>query len=201
MKLILASQSPRRRELLAGLGLEFTVKAPRIDETAWPRTDPVKLVKDLSRAKALAVEGGEDDLILAADTVVVLEGTVLEKPRDEAEARHMLAALSGRTHLVCTGVTLRRGERTETRAETTRVTFRSLTPGEIDRYVDTGEPLDKAGGYGIQGYGALLVEGIRGDYSNVVGLPLCLVGRMLAGFGVDCLALAARREREKRRSP
>ena len=193
MKLILASQSPRRRDLLGQMGLEFTVISPQIDEDAFTDPDPVALVKTLSREKALAVakDRAADALVIAADTVVVLDGQTLGKPRDRAEAKAMLAALSGRSHQVCTGVTVCRGDRADTRAEVTQVTFRSLSLEEIRRYADTGEPMDKAGAYGIQGLGALLVEGIRGDYFNVVGLPVCLLGRMLAGFGVDCLALAA----------
>ena len=193
MDIILASQSPRRRELLARMGLTFSVVSPRVDEDAFHADDPVELVKLLSREKALQVAGTRDrsSLIVAADTVVVLDGTALGKPGDAAMAEAMLTALSGRSHQVCTGVTVCRDGRTVTDAEVTEVTFRSLTAEEIRRYVATGEPMDKAGGYGIQGLGALLVSGIRGDYSNVVGLPVCLLGQILAGFGVDCLALAA----------
>ncbi len=193
MKLILASQSPRRRELLGQMGLEFTVISPEIDEDAFTAPDPAALVRTLSREKALAVarEQDGDVLVIAADTVVVLDGQALGKPRDRAEAEAMLAALSGRSHAVYTGVTVCRGDRAVTEAERTEVTFRALTRLEIRRYAATGEPMDKAGAYGIQGLGALLVEGIRGDYFNVVGLPVCLLGRMLADFGVDCLALSS----------
>lgn len=192
MKLILASRSPRRRELLGRMGLEFTVVTPQIDEDAFTAPDPAALVSLLSREKAMAVAGTcPEALVIAADTVVVLDGAVLGKPRDQAEAQEMLAALSGRSHAVYTGVTVCRGGRAVTGAERTEVTFRALTPEEIRRYVATGEPMDKAGAYGIQGLGSLLVEGIRGDYFNVVGLPVCRLGRMLADFGVDCLAAAA----------
>ena len=193
MKLILASQSPRRRDLLGQMGLEFTVVSPQIDEDAFTDPDPAALVRTLSREKALAVARAqaEDALVIAADTVVVLDGQALGKPRDQAEAEAMLAALSGRSHAVYTGVTVCRGDRAATEAECTEVTFRALTAEEIRRYMATGEPMDKAGAYGIQGLGALLVEGIRGDYFNVVGLPVCLLGRMLADFGVDCLALSS----------
>ena len=193
MKLILASQSPRRRDLLGQMGLEFTVISPQIDEDAFSDPDPTALVRTLSREKALAVARAqaEDALVIAADTVVVLDGQALGKPRDQAEAEAMLAALSGRSHAVYTGVTVCRGDRAVTEAECTEVTFRALTAEEIRRYTATGEPMDKAGAYGIQGLGALLVEGIRGDYFNVVGLPVCLLGRMLADFGVDCLALSS----------
>ena len=189
MKLVLASQSPRRRDLLGQMGLEFDIISPQIDEDSFSNDDPVALVRTLSREKALAVAGTQDadTLVIAADTVVVLDGKTLGKPGDSAEAEAMLASLSGRTHRVCTGVTLCCGGRAVTDAEITHVTFRSLSPGEIRGYVSTGEPMDKAGAYGIQGLGALLVEGIRGDYFNVVGLPVCRLGRMLADFGVDCL--------------
>ena len=192
MKLILASQSPRRRELLARMGLDFTVISPRIDEDSFSDPDPAALVRTLSREKALAVAKGQDPetLVIAADTVVVLDGQALGKPGDEAEAAAMLSALSGRSHAVYTGVTVCQGSRADTEAECTQVTFRPLTGEEIRHYVATGEPMDKAGAYGIQGFGSLLVEGIRGDYFNVVGLPVCRLGRMLAAFGVDCLALA-----------
>ncbi len=190
MNIILASQSPRRRELLSRMGLTFSVVTPAVDEGLYHDPDPAALVRTLSRAKARAVARTPDDLVIAADTVVVLDGQVLGKPASPEEARTMLSALSGRTHLVCTGVTVCRGEQVLSEAETTLVTFRALSPAEIGHYAATGEPMDKAGAYGIQGYGALLVEGIRGDYFNVVGLPVCRLGRMLARFGVDCLALA-----------
>ena len=188
MKLILASQSPRRRELLGQMGLEFTVISPKIDEDAVVRPDPRSLVEALSRAKAQAVEAEPEALVIAADTVVVLEGRVLGKPASREEAEEMLAALSGRSHQVFTGFTVRQGDRQVTRAEETQVRFRSLTRAEIRAYVATGEPMDKAGAYGIQGLGGLLVAGIRGDYSNVVGLPVCALGLVLRDFGVDCLA-------------
>ena len=117
--------------------------------------------------------------------MVFLDGLRLGKPHSQAEAAEMLRALSGRTHTVCTGVTVRRGDRRETRSETTGVTFRSLTDREIRHYVSTGDPMDKAGAYGVQGLAALFVSGIQGDYFNVMGLPLCLLGGMLADFGVD----------------
>jgi len=175
------------------MGLTFTVVTPAIDEEAFSAPDPTALVRTLSREKALAVAGQADPdaLVIAADTVVVLDGQALGKPGDRAEAMAMLTALSGRTHHVCTGVTLCRGDRAVTEAEITQVTFRPLSKAEIAAYADTGEPMDKAGAYGIQGLGALLVEGIRGDYFNVVGLPVCRLGQMLARFGVDCLAPAS----------
>ena len=147
----------------------------------------------MSQRKAQAVLAGadEDDLIIAADTVVVLDGAVLGKPADEREAFAMLSALSGNSHRVYTGVTVAQGDRMATEHEETRVTFRELEPEEISCYIATGEPMDKAGAYGIQGVGALLVSGIKGDYCNVMGLPVFRLGRMLAGFGIDVLALAA----------
>ena len=194
MKIVLASQSPRRRQLLGQMGLEFTTQSPEIDESAFPGRDARDLVETLSREKArwVARQQTPDTLVIGADTVVVLDGAILGKPRDGAEAQAMLAALSGRDHQVFTGVTLCQGDRILTQAEETQVTFRPLTGQEIRLYVSTGEPMDKAGAYGIQGLGGLLVEGIRGDYHNVMGLPICRLGRMLLDFGVDCLALAGR---------
>ena len=194
MKIVLASQSPRRRQLLGQMGLEFTTQSPEIDESAFHGRDARDLVETLSREKArwVARQQTPDTLVIGADTVVVLDGAILGTPRDWAEAEAMLAALSGRDHQVFTGVTLCQGDRILTQAEETQVTFRPLTGQEIRQYVSTGEPMDKAGAYGIQGLGGLLVEGIRGDYHNVMGLPICRLGRMLLNFGVDCLALAGR---------
>ena len=194
MKIVLASQSPRRRQLLGQMGLEFTTQSPEIDESAFHGRDARDLVETLSREKArwVARQQTPDTLVIGADTVVVLDGAILGKPRDWAEAEAMLAALSGRDHQVFTGVTLCQGDRILPQAEETQVTFRPLTGQEIRQYVSTGEPMDKAGAYGIQGLGGLLVEGIRGDYHNVMGLPICRLGRMLLNFGVDCLALAGR---------
>ena len=194
MKIVLASQSPRRRQLLGQMGLEFTTQSPEIDEAAFQGRDARDLVQILSREKARWIAGQVDPetLVIGADTVVVRDGEILGKPKGEEEARAMLASLSGRTHQVCTGVTVCRGDKVLTQVEETQVTFRPLTDQEIRQYVSTGEPMDKAGAYGIQGLGALLVEGIRGDYFNVMGLPVCRLGRMLLDFGVDCLALAGR---------
>ena len=194
MKIVLASQSPLWRQLLGQMGLEFTTQSPEIDESAFHGRDARDLVETLSREKArwVARQQTPDTLVIGADTVVVLDGAILGKPRDGAEAQAMLAALSGRDHQVFTGVTLCQGDRILTQAEETQVTFRPLTGQEIRQYVSTGEPMDKAGAYGIQGLGGLLVEGIRGDYHNVMGLPICRLGRMLLDFGVDCLALAGR---------
>ena len=190
MKIILASNSPRRRELLGQMGIkDFKVSAPNVDESVEEGLSPVQVVEELSlrKARAAAKRAGPGDLIIAADTVVALDGAVLGKPRDEAGAFAMLSSLSGREHHVYTGVTVLRGERAVTEHEETAVTFRPLEEGEIWGYIATGEPMDKAGAYGIQGLGALLVSGIRGDSCNVVGLPVFRLGRILAGFGVDLL--------------
>ena len=197
MSIILASQSPRRRELLGQMGFtDFIVRPAQGEEVADPALTPARLVEALSAQKAaeVAAAAEADDLVIAADTVVAIDGRVLGKPRSTAEAADMLTALSGRAHTVYTGVTVRRGGRVMTRHEATDVRFRPLTADEIAAYIATGEPMDKAGSYGIQGFGALLVEGIAGDYSNVVGLPVCCLGRMLKEFGVDALALAAQKE-------
>ncbi len=187
MELILASGSPRRRELLRQIGLrDFAILPADVDETIAPGTPPHQAVMDLSARKAEAVAADHPDaLILAADTVVAFDGHILGKPHSPQEAEAMLHALSGRVHEVHTGFTLRRGDQIETGQETTQVSFRALSDGEIAAYVATGEPMDKAGAYGIQGLGALLVQGIRGDYFNVMGLPLCRVGTALKNFGLE----------------
>lgn len=194
MKIVLASQSPRRKELLGRMGLEFVTQASKIDESAFDGLEARELVATLSREKAqwIARQLDGETLVIGADTVVVRDGAALGKPKDAEDAVAMLLSLSGRDHQVCTGVTVCRGDRVLTQVEETQVTFRDLTEMEVRQYVSTGEPMDKAGAYGIQGLGGLLVEGIRGDYSNVVGLPVCRLGQMLKDFGVDCLALAGR---------
>lgn len=196
MQLILASNSPRRRELLRQMGIEhYQTVSSGVDECVEGAPHPSQLVEVLSARKAAAVsEQAPDALVIAADTVVVLDGEVLGKPKDEADAFRMLSALSGRRHEVYTGVTVRRGGAVLTGHEVTDVDFRTLTPAEIRAYVATAEPMDKAGAYGIQGYGSLLVAGIRGDYFNVMGLPVNRLRAMLARFGVDCLKLACGRE-------
>lgn len=194
MKIVLASQSPRRKELLGRMELEFVTQASKIDESAFDGLEARELVATLSREKAqwIARQLDGETLVIGADTVVVRDGAALGKPKDAEDAVAMLLSLSGRDHQVCTGVTVCRGDRVLTQVEETQVTFRELTEAEVRQYVSTGEPMDKAGAYGIQGLGGLLVEGIRGDYSNVVGLPVCRLGQMLKDFGVDCLALAGR---------
>ena len=194
MKIVLASQSPRRKELLGRMGLEFVTQASKIDESAFDGLAARELVATLSREKAqwIARQLDGETLVIGADTVVVRDGAALGKPKDAEDAVAMLLSLSGRDHQVCTGVTVCRGDRVLTQVEETQVTFRDLTETEVRQYVSTGEPMDKAGAYGIQGLGGLLVEGIRGDYSTVVGLPVCRLGPMLKDVGVDCLALAGR---------
>ena len=188
MEIILASGSPRRRELLNTLGLSFTVSPAKGEEHAPEGAGPEEIVKTLSRAKAEEVSKQfAGDLIIAADTIVYLDGRVLGKPGDEADARAMLTALSGRAHEVYTGVTVILGEDILCEAECTKVFFRELSEEEIDAYVASGDPMDKAGAYGIQGRASLMVERLEGDYFNVMGLPLCRLGKMLKTIGVRLL--------------
>ena len=195
MEIILASQSPRRRELLHQMGFsDFRIVPARGEEIANPGLTPGELVEALSAQKAAEVSAAwPEDLVIASDTVVAVDGRVLGKPHSEREAVEMLQMLSGRANTVYTGVTVRLGWRAVTEHETAQVRFRTLTSQEIADYVATGEPMDKAGAYGIQGLGALLIEGIEGDYFTVVGLPVCRLGRILTGFGVSPLACAAKR--------
>ena len=141
----------------------------------------------LHKAREVAQQCDPDDIVIGADTVVCLDDVVFGKPHDEADARRMLRALSGRTHTVFTGVAVLRGTETRTHAEATTVRFRALTDDEIAGYIATGEPMDKAGAYGIQGKGSLLITGIDGDFFNVMGLPVCALGEMLKTFGVELL--------------
>ena len=188
-RIILASNSPRRKELLGQMGIqEFKVSAPNVDESVAEGLSPARIVEELSQRKARAAKkAGPKNIVIAADTVVALDGLVLGKPRSGEDAFAMLSALSGREHHVYTGVTVLQGERAVTEHEETAVRFRALSPDEIRGYIATGEPMDKAGAYGIQGRGALLVSGIQGDYSNVVGLPVFRLGRILSEFGDDLL--------------
>lgn len=179
MNLILASASPRRQELLRIFGCPFTVRAADIDETMDPDKAPFDEVARVSRQKAQAIAAGQDDVIIAADTIVVCCGKVLGKPRDAEDARRMLSLLSGRDHQVMTGCTVIRGSRAVTFTEVTDLHFRPLLPQEIRRYILTGEPMDKAGAYGIQGGAALFCQRMEGDYYNVMGLPLCRLGQVL----------------------
>ncbi len=190
--LVLASASPRRRQLLAQIGLTFRVRESDVDERPLLSAagDPEWLTRGLALAKAMAVGRHETDaLVLAADTVVVLDGEILGKPRDAVEAQAMLSRLQGRTHRVVTGVAVLDAAtgRSRTAAEETRVTLRALTPEEIAAYVAGGEPLDKAGAYAVQGLGAVLVTRIEGCFYNVVGLPLALTVDLLQDFGCAVL--------------
>jgi len=193
MDIILASGSPRRRELLTQIGIRnYRILVPDVDEHTDVPSQPAPLVEILSRRKAEAVRGdvGDEALIIAADTVVALEDTVLGKPADKADAARMLSTLSARKHQVYTGFTVLRGSQVITGHEVTDVTFRSLTPSDIDHYIATGEPMDKAGAYGIQGFGAVLISGLHGDYFNVMGLPVYRLAQALSEFGIDTLTLA-----------
>ena len=179
MQLILASASPRRKELMGLYHVPFLIRAADIDETMDPAGNPYDEVGRVSRAKAMATPREADDVVVAADTIVVCQGKVLGKPRSPEEAVQMLKLLSGRDHQVMTGVTVLRGEEAETVTEVTDVHFRTLSDREIRAYVDSGEPMDKAGSYGIQGGGALFCSRMEGDYYNVMGLPVCRLGLML----------------------
>ena len=182
--IILASQSPRRKELLGLMNIPFSVRVADIDETMDKDLPLTEAVARLSLRKAKAVAGGQDDIVIAADTIVVLGNTVLGKPRDEKDAFQMLKRLSGRSHQVMTGVTVLKGDTFRCHTEVTEVFFRELTDEEIAAYIATKDPMDKAGSYGIQNGGALFVEKIQGDYFNVVGLPVCRLGLMLKEFGL-----------------
>jgi len=187
MQLILASQSPRRKELLGLFHIPFTVRVADIDETMDPAKPPADEVARVSRAKALAVPRQSDDVVIAADTIVVLDGRVLGTPADAFQAQAMLTALSGRDHQVMTGVTVLRGQTCLTHTEITDIHFRPLSRKEIESYVATGEPMDKAGAYGIQGGAALFAEKLQGDYYNVMGLPVCKLFLMLRAAAPEIL--------------
>ena len=179
MQLILASASPRRKELLGLFGIPFVVRAADIDETMDPSAPAQQEVARVSRLKAQAVPREPEDVVVAADTIVVCDGKILGKPSDPRQAVEMLTLLSGRDHQVMTGCTVLRGENSETFTEVTDLHFRPLSQKEIEAYVQSGEPMDKAGAYGIQGGAALFCEGLNGDYYNVVGLPVCRLHKAL----------------------
>jgi septum formation protein len=185
MSLILASQSPRRKQLLELLRVPFTVRVADIDETLDTHCPIPDAVARLSLRKAQAIPRGPEDTVIAADTIVVCRGRVLGKPRDAADARNMLELLSGKDHQVMTGLTILRGNTAVTHTEVTDLHFRPLTDREIDQYIRSGEPMDKAGAYGIQGGAALFCERMVGDYYNVVGLPVCKLGQMLNEIAPD----------------
>lgn len=182
---ILASASPRRRDLLDLIGIAHEVRPADIDETALPAEAPIPHAERLARAKAHALaEGHPDIVVIAADTIVVVDGDILGKPRDEAHAAEMLRRLAGREHTVYTAIAVARDGLTESAVEAVRVTFRALTDDEITAYIATGEPMDKAGAYGIQGYGATIVERVDGDYFSVMGLGLRRLVELLERVGV-----------------
>ncbi len=190
---MLASGSPRRRELLAGLGLEFVVRPVDLDESPLPGEEPAATVKRLAAGKAAAA-ARPGELALGADTLVVIDGVVLGKPRDAAEAEAMLARIAGREHTVLTGIALcdrpaagGDGDRQAVAIETSRVRMAPMAPAEVAWYVATGEPLDKAGAYAVQDLGAMFVESVHGNYTNVVGLPLPATARLFRELGYEMM--------------
>ena len=187
-RIVLASGSPRRQELLRRMGIsDFTIRVPQVEEYFPAGLTPQETVCYISREKSQAVDAAEDEIVITADTMVFLDDRKLGKPADEREALEMLTALQGRRHTVCTGVTVRRGSEILTESETTRVYFRPADQAELLSYIATGEPMDKAGAYGVQGKGALLVERLDGDFFNVMGLPVLRLSQMLLHFGVRLL--------------
>ena len=194
-RIILASKSPRRSQLLRELGIgDFQIIPSLSEEEPDLSLEPGEAVKHISMSKAREVYSRISDpeaLVIAADTLVYLDGRPLGKPADEAEARDMLRALSGREHLVVTGIALITGGRAIGDSEATFVRFRPMTEAEIAWYVSTGEPMDKAGAYGAQGKGAVFIEGIRGDFFNVMGLPLCRLAKDLERLGIPLVSLVS----------
>lgn len=186
MSIILASASPRRQQLLRQMGLTFTVEVANIDETISSHDLPKEAVRRLATQKAFAVATAHsmDDVIIAADTIVSLDGRILGKPSNAEDAKRMLRMLSGKTHHVLTAFTVIKGAQNHTRVDEALVQFRELTDNEIDDYVATGEPLDKAGAYGVQGEGGRLIASIHGDYYTVMGLPIGHLASILHRFGV-----------------
>ena len=183
MQLILASQSPRRKELLGLFRIPFSVQVADIDETIDPTLPPYEEVARVSRKKAEAIARGDTDVVIAADTIVVCDGKILGKPADEADAFRMLRLLSGKRHQVMTGLTVLRGDTARVCTEVTDIHFRELSEGEIRAYIATGEPMDKAGAYAIQGGAGTFVEALDGSFENVMGFPVEEVGAMLKQFG------------------
>ena len=182
MNVVLASASPRRKQILENAGYGVTVRVSDADETLPESITPEKAVERLAKVKAHAVERNEGEIIIAADTVVVLDGKILGKPADEDGAFEMLSSLSGRKHTVRTGVCIIYNEKEEIFSDSTEVEFYPLSDDEIIAYIETGEPMDKAGAYGIQGRGGLFVKGIVGDYFNVMGLPVALINQKMKDF-------------------
>lgn len=189
MKIILASKSPRRQEILETMGVQFEIDVADVDESVDESFSPIEAVCEISKRKAgkVAERHGKDEIIISADTVVVIDGKIIGKPRDTEDAFNILKNLSGRTHEVYTGFTLCGNGKTKTDFEVTKVHFKKLCDDDIRRYVATGEPMDKAGAYGIQQKGNLFVEYIHGDYYNVVGFPIskiCVTIRELFGINI-----------------
>ena len=185
-KIVLCSGSPRRRELLQRIGItEFDIRVPETEETYPAGLSPRQTVEYISREKADAARAlcTPEEILITADTMVFLDDARLGKPRDEEDALRMLTALQGRSHTVCTGVTVRQGDRSLTESEPTEVRFRPASQKELLGYIRTGEPMDKAGAYGIQGGAGSFVESLDGSYENVMGFPVRLVGKMLGRFG------------------
>lgn len=182
MNVILASQSPRRKELMGLYHIPFIIRIADIDEHMDPNLPPAQEVARVSRLKAEAVPRQAEDVVIAADTIVVCDGQVLGKPRDEADAYRMLRLLSGRDHQVMTGLTVLQGEKAVVHTEVSHIHFKPLSDGEIFAYIRTGEPMDKAGAYGIQGGAALFAQRLEGDYYNVMGLPVCRLGQILRQY-------------------
>jgi septum formation protein len=183
-RVILASSSPRRRELLSLIGIPHEVKSADIDERYLSGETPREHAERLARGKATKIQdAGGDTVVIGSDTIVVVDGDVLGKPRDAADAKRMLRRLAGRTHTVITAVAVAVDGRVESSVEEVEVTFHPVTDAEIDRYIATGEPMDKAGAYGIQGFGATIVARVEGDYFAVMGMPLQLLVRLLARLG------------------
>lgn len=182
MNLILASASPRRSELLSLIQPDFEIQASGIDETIHSNETPIAYAERLAEEKAASIKDAHHNLILAADTIVALHQHILGKPKDPSDAIHMLTQLSHTSHHVITGVSLRTHKKIETFSVITEVTFRNLHPAEIEAYVATGCPMDKAGAYAIQGGAAPFVRSINGSYTNVVGLPLCEVSEALSRY-------------------
>lgn len=187
MQIILASQSPRRKELLGLFGLPFIIRAADVDEKMDLEKPAAQEVARVSRLKALATPRGSDDIVIAADTIVVCNGKILGKPKDEEDAANMLRLLSGRDHQVMTGLTVLFGKEERTVTEITDLHFRELSDAEIYHYIKSGEPMDKAGSYGIQGGGALFAEKMVGDYFNVMGLPVCRLWHILSALAPQAL--------------
>lgn len=183
LPVVLASSSPRRRELLRLVGIEHEVVPADIDETLLPGEDPAAHAERLAREKAAAIHR-QDAVVIGSDTIVVVDGDVLGKPRDREHAAEMLRRLSGRSHVVMTGVAVAWRGRIASGLEQVGVTFRSLDNDEIRRYIDTGEPMDKAGAYGIQGFGATVVDRVDGDYFAVMGLALNRLVRLCQALGL-----------------